>query len=174
MPNDLKFNAENFTKYIFAGEIPPNRMFELLTTEWGLGENLALAMIDIYGGHIWNAFNAIHELKRHASRMQSDDFGLSLALNAALKCVKSGDDNLTSSLKELAKTGFCPSDEIDSLVAQEISKCNLGEVAKRGSYSMGFDESLWKGKNHRVKFGLIPSRHAVRLAIADIFVLKNF
>jgi hypothetical protein len=61
--NDLKFNIKNFTEFIFAGEIPPNKMFELFTTQWGMGENMALAMVDFYGGHVWSALNAIK--KRH-------------------------------------------------------------------------------------------------------------
>jgi hypothetical protein len=35
--------------FIFAGEVPPNKMYELLTTWWGVGHNLAVALIDLYG-----------------------------------------------------------------------------------------------------------------------------
>ena len=37
-------------------------MYELLTKEWKYGENLAIAMMEHLGGHIWDHANAISEL----------------------------------------------------------------------------------------------------------------
>lgn len=45
------------------GEVPPSSMFDLLTKEWKYGENLAIAMMEHLGGHVWDHANAISELR---------------------------------------------------------------------------------------------------------------
>ena len=52
----IDFNLANMDEAIFAGEVPPNLMFELLTTRWGIAENVALALIDHYGGHVFDVY----------------------------------------------------------------------------------------------------------------------
>lgn len=60
-PN-LVFNIVDITKVIFAGEIPPDKMYKLLTTRWGMGHNLAVTSIDHYGGHIYDMFRYLKGL----------------------------------------------------------------------------------------------------------------
>ena len=54
----VDFNLQNFLKngynIIYAGEIWPNDMYELLTTKWEIEPNLTLALINLYGGHIYD------------------------------------------------------------------------------------------------------------------------
>ena len=40
--------------YIFAGEVLPDKMYELLVTKWGVGRNLATALIDHHGGNVYD------------------------------------------------------------------------------------------------------------------------
>ena len=55
------FNVEDLTDYIFAGEVPTDKMYELLVTKWGVGNNLAVAFIDYYGGHVYGILLKIEE-----------------------------------------------------------------------------------------------------------------
>lgn len=54
--------SQNATDRIFAGEVPPKDMFELLTKKWGMGSCLASVFIACYGGHIWNCAIAVDKL----------------------------------------------------------------------------------------------------------------
>ena len=49
----------NFTSYIFAGEVPPNEMYKLLTNEWKIKSEMAILLIDVYGGHILDVYRAL-------------------------------------------------------------------------------------------------------------------
>jgi hypothetical protein len=50
---------KDISKFLFAGEVPPNEMYKLLTQEWDLSEKLSLAIISLYGGHIWDIYQAL-------------------------------------------------------------------------------------------------------------------
>jgi hypothetical protein len=47
----VNFNISNLTGVMYAGDIPPKDMFELLTGEWKMGSELAAAFMTQYGGH---------------------------------------------------------------------------------------------------------------------------
>ena len=61
---DLAFNTDDFTNYIFSGEISPKSMYELLTEKWGIDPYLANILIDFYGGHIYDVYEALLRLYR--------------------------------------------------------------------------------------------------------------
>ena len=44
-------------------------MFALLTTRWGMGEHLAVAFLNFYGGHVFDAYNAVCKLN-----LQKEDY----------------------------------------------------------------------------------------------------
>eukprot|EP01038_Epipyxis_sp_PR26KG_P016883 gene16883-23156_t len=51
---------KDISKFLFAGEVPPNEMYKLLTQELNLTEKLSLALISWYdGGHIWDIYQAL-------------------------------------------------------------------------------------------------------------------
>ena len=62
----------DLTGFIFAGEVPPYKMYELLTTRWGVGHNLAVALIDHYGGHIYSTLLKLEELNSIGDHFISD------------------------------------------------------------------------------------------------------
>lgn len=46
----MGFNTENLNEFIYMREIAPNDMLKLLISEWGMKANLALALVDAFGG----------------------------------------------------------------------------------------------------------------------------
>ena len=52
----LRFKLENLNGHIFSGELPPKDMYELLTTRWSIKHDLALHLLSIYGGHIYDTY----------------------------------------------------------------------------------------------------------------------
>jgi hypothetical protein len=105
----LKFSLSNLKKIIFAGEVPPDEMFKLLTSEWKIESNLAKSLIDIYGGHIWDVFNSLEELEEMKCDFEFLDPELSTCVQ---KCVdwkgeEQGDkERMIKALEQLAKTGI--------------------------------------------------------------------
>ena len=159
----LDFNLTNFTEFIYAGEVPPNEMYKLLTTEWGVGDHLALALMDHYGGHIWDTYLALIRLNS-----KRENF---IALNPQLsqgvvRCLKwSGNkEQMKLALRQIAESGFFPLDDQQDPLAEVISKNNVGGVVQLRSTAIGLPKDAW-GKHD---IGLIPSNQSTRLAIAKV------
>ena len=75
---DLGFNPLDITRFIFPGEVTPDKAYELLTQRWGVGPNLAVALIDHYGGNLYNIQQKLNQLNSQgetffaASQEQAD------------------------------------------------------------------------------------------------------
>ena len=165
----LEFNLKNFNKFIYAGEVPPKDMFELLTTKWGVESNMALALINIYGGHIYDMVDAI-------SRLYSDKEGFNYLYDSHLSigvqnCLdwkfKNNKDKMImrDKLRQLAVCGFVPLKSINDPVAKVISANNVGGVIVKSGVVIGLNKNVWKG-NTDIELGIIPSQQSIRLAIA--------
>ena len=159
----LGFNLEDITEFLFAGEVPPNEMYKLLTQEWKLSENLSLALISLYGGHIYNIYKALMRLRKMKSRFYP--FEATLSSNIA-KCFKKEVDKeiLVSTLKSLSETGFSPLVDIDESVAEVLSRHNVAGVVIKSSLNIGLPDSVW---SDGCKYGLVPTSQSTRLLIAE-------
>jgi hypothetical protein len=151
----LQFNSSNFTKLIFAGEVPPNEMYKLLTNEWGVGPHLAEALLDHYGGHIWDCYNAVGELARvgHEDFEPHVGFGVAAAANVLdVLAYKEGSvedrKRMKVLLRQLAEHGFAPltGDPYDDPVARKISAMNVGGVVSMAGTVIGLPRSVWYDK----------------------------
>lgn len=49
----IGFNQADLTNVIYAGEIPPKEMRELLVSRLGMGDSLADGFLSAFGGHIY-------------------------------------------------------------------------------------------------------------------------
>jgi hypothetical protein len=117
----LHFNTTDLTELLFAGEIPPDKMYELLTTQWGVRHNLAMALIDLYGGHIYDISTHLNELNNRkgayipGSQRQFDD---------VQNCLDFGGDEkrMRELLTQIAEKGFAPISKKTDPVAEFISR----------------------------------------------------
>ena len=157
-------------EFLFAGEVPPNEMFKLLTEEWGLTDHLALAIINLYGGHIWDIYQALLRLRKLKSRFFP--FDANLSANIA-KCFKENIDKtiLISTLTLLAENGFFPLNDRKSPEAEALSRHNVAGVVMQSSLNVGLPESVWDGG---CKYGLVPACQSTRLLIAEYLVDNNY
>jgi len=142
-------------------------MYKLLTTVWGVGDNLALALIDHFGGHIWDTYLALNELnsKREAFRALDTQPGQDV-----LSCLQweGNKEQMKMTLRQIAESGFSPLSHQNDPIAEVISRYNVGGVVRLKSTAIGLRLDAWG--IHEV--GLIPSKQSMRLAIAK--VLKIF
>jgi hypothetical protein len=80
-------------------------MFKLLTEEWKLNDNLALVVISLYGGHIWDCYQALTRLMKMKERFYLFDANLS-AKNAKCFKEKIKKEDMICTLQILAESGY--------------------------------------------------------------------
>ena len=154
----------DLTGFIFAGEVPPNKMYELLTTRWGMGHNLAVALIDYYGGHI---YDILRKLLESNSKEDSLIPGSTMQADGVIRCLKFDGDrrHMRELLTQIAEKGFAPIRAREDCDAVVISKYNVdGLVQRESAKIIGLPDDVWMG----MKLGLIPSKQSIRLVIAEV------
>ena len=165
----LSFNLENFNEYIYAGEVAPNHMHELLTTQFGVESNLAIALIDIYGGHIYDVYQALVRLHLKKELFQLMDSTLSDNVRMCLEWEgeKEGDkERMLDALRQLATTGFYPIEKPNDRIARVISENNVGGVVNSFGEVIGLRTEVWE--KTEFENGIVPSKQSMRLAIAKV------
>jgi hypothetical protein len=158
----------DLTGFIFPGEVPPDKMYELLTTRWGVGHNLAVALIDLYGGHMYDLLTKLEELNRIG-----DSFipGSTMQAIDVVRCLDFDGDkrHMRELLTQIAEKGFAPISDKEDCEAEVISKNNVGGLVQPGSAKIiGLPHDVWVGEG---TLGLIPSTQALRLEIAEVLHL---
>ncbi len=164
----LGFNLKDINEFLFAGEIPPKEMLKLLTTVWKLTDTLALALVNLYGGHLYDIYLALIRLRKLKTR-----FTPFIANHSAgiAKCFKENVDKklLVDTLKLLAEAGFAPLKDQDDPIAEVLSKHNVAGVVMQTSLNVGLPDRVWDGEN---EYGLVPSSQSMRLLIAK-YLIEN-
>jgi hypothetical protein len=160
----LGFNILNLTGFIFAGEVPPDKMYELLTKRWGAGHNVAITLIDHFGGHIYDIHEKLKELNikretfRPGKQSQADSIKLCLGFHGDKK-------RMRFLLTQIAEHGFAPISEKNDPLAEIISENNVGGLVQFESATViGLPAAVWGV--HEI--GLVPSKQSIRLLIAKV------
>lgn len=152
-------------KFFFAGEIPPGEMMKLLVEEWKLTSHSAAILVDLYGGHIFNAFQALYRLKERRDHFFA--FDASLFSNVA-KCFQVGVDEirLVQTLTQLVEQGYAPLEVENDPIAEVLSKYDVAGVVKEAELNVGLPTSVWDD----CRFALVPSCQSMRLVMANKLV----
>mmetsp|Transcript_11280 Transcript_11280/g.18944 ORF Transcript_11280/g.18944 Transcript_11280/m.18944 type:complete len:487 (-) Transcript_11280:289-1749(-) len=158
----LNFNIEFITRAIFVGEIPPKDMIRLLRDEWNIRENLALALMSIYGGQYYNAYRAIGELVMRGEDFYPFGFHDPQGILRCFKELGKDQESLVHVLEQLAVTGFAGVLDREDPVAEVLSKNNVAGVVGRSSIVVGLPRDMWLGN----EYGLVPTSQTMRLRIA--------
>lgn len=168
--SEVDFNLANLNGYIYTAEVPPNETYKLLTTKWGVAPNVALALINLYGGHIYDMKEALIRLHLQRERLHSlfdsNHFG------NVIQCLKwefeKAEDTvrMRDTLRQLAVTGFVPIKNIDDPVVKVISVYDVGGVVMPFGTVIGSCPDVWQ--QTECEFGIVPSKQSMRLIIAEI------
>ena len=165
----LGLNILDIQTRIYAGEASPARTYELLTTRWGVGPHLATALVEHCGGHLWDIEVTLRAFRRLGRFNVFINPELYACVDRCLDAV-AGDDKCTArmitTLRTLGERGFHAVDNCEDPVVQHIGRCAVGGLVKQGSIICGFDWAAHGGD--RWKFGLVPTRSSMRLAIANV------
>ncbi len=167
----MKFNSKDLSALLFFNEVSPLDCYALLVKTWGIGENLAIALINVYGGHLYNISNAVNRLASFSSSSLSLRGNFTVPLDPlatadiltvlevyggyADKSSKklNWNSKVVKALKSLAETGFYAIDkpevgkegEPESL-EEQFSHLNIAGVVERNSIVPGVPKELWNGK----------------------------
>jgi hypothetical protein len=157
----LGFNSNDLSQLLFFNEISPRDGYDLLVKDWGVGERLAICLLSVYGGHVYNISKAINELA-----ISSENFTAPLSPSATSDIITilknnkgfiensrniNSNSDVVKALKSLAEKGFYAieeysvSSEVESL-EEQFSRLNIAGVVYRHSIVPGLSEEVWKGQ----------------------------
>lgn len=158
----MKFNINDLRRLLFFNEVSPRDCYDLLVNEWGVGENLAISLLNVYGGHLFNISEAINALAlSNGSFTTPLSEGASGDIVDVLKSAGGYDESkrinenseVVKALKALAEKGFYPvgkpnvAKESEPLPLEEqLSQLNIAGVVGRNSVVPGVPQEMWKGK----------------------------
>jgi hypothetical protein len=146
-----------------------------LLVSWGVQRHLRAALIDMHGGHIYDIYLALENIKN------ADFAGIDPSVfDRVQDCLDtfSGTDNLSGAdkkrmihvLEQLAVKGFCPLEKSKDKIAEVISRTGVGGVVRKKSICFSLPYDLFG----EFDFGLIPAKQSTRLGIAkQLMMIKK-
>ncbi len=166
LKKELGFNLANIGKTVFAGEIPPGRMRELLVEKWGLGPGLSELCLAAYGGHVLYTDMALSKLLLQKQDFAAEDVCPPTVYSGIVECLEAEAElpGMTDLLRKVAVFGFAPIDESSDPRADMMVKKNVAGFVVQGSLVVGLPRAVWGSAN----YGLIPASQQVRLMIGKI------
>ena len=122
---NLGVNVLDITGFIFAGEGAPDKAFELSTKKWCVGHNLAVALIDNYGGNLYDIHQSLIELN---TKGEDCTPGSQMQAKSVLRCLKFDGDKkrMRELLTQIAGNGFAPISDKNDREAEVIGKHTVG------------------------------------------------
>lgn len=137
-------------------------MMELLVDQWGLKENLAVALISHYGGNIYDTHLAVDRLNEQRSLFRSLD---AYASQNVLRCIRYKETypSIIDVLNSLCEKGFAQLADIDDAVVQILNENSVaGVVTSSSSFITGVTDTDFGVYD----FGIVPLHQSIRLVIA--------
>ena len=165
----LGVNMADLRKHYIIGDLSPKDTYKLLTEQWYLGPNLAAALINLYGGHLYTIANALSDFYVEGESYEPIvSYGpvfqgqVELCLD---ECLSSENERtrkrIVPALKTLAETGFLEMKSIDP-IAKSIAKHNVGGFVPREAFAPSIPNELRDDKD-----GVVPSSQMMRMVIAS-------
>ena len=163
----MKFNIDDLERLLYFHEVSPRDCYDILVNEWNSGENLAISLLNVYGGHLLQLSNAIDALalsngNNFITPLSPFDTGNILTviednhgyIDKTSKKELDWDSEVVKALQSLAETGFYPitnpkvvSKESDLLSMEEqLSQLGIAGVVERHSIVTGIPKEMWKSK----------------------------
>ena len=157
----MKFNTDDLDRLLFFNEVSPQDCYDLLVNGWGLGQNLAVSLLNVYGGHLFNISKAINALA-----LSNGTFTTPLSPRATADIVHTLRKNngyledetidwnskVVKVLSSLAEKGFYAVKEPNigqeaepESLEEQLSQLNIAGVVERKSVVPGIPKEMWKG-----------------------------
>jgi hypothetical protein len=153
------FNTSNLTGTIFAGEVPPKDMRDLLLHKWGLGQRLADVFLAYYGGHVHMASQALSALSAGLDEFDCASVAPRMGAASVVTCLRSG-PAARSLLTGMALAGFAEVRDLGDPAAQLVAQANVGGIVDSHATVVGVPFEV-RTAGH-AEYGMVPSAHFMR------------
>ena len=165
LQNNMGFKSVFLDSVMVLGEVLPDDMYTLLTTDFQLRHNLALRLIDLFGGHIYHVIKVLRRLQqsKHQDLVPREAFpegGIGNVESCLSDCQDDKETKrMVEVLKILAMKGFVPMKGGDK----------IGRILTR-NYVAGFvsPTSSTYGIDKAFAGGMVPSTQTCRLDIVRV------
>lgn len=157
------FNTSNLTGTIFAGEVPPKDMRDLLLDKLGLGPFLADVFLAYYGGHVHMASQALSALSTGLDEFDCASVAPKMGAASVVTCLRSG-PAARSLLAGMALAGFAEVQDLGDPAAQLVARANVGGlVSSHATTVVGVPYEV-RTAGH-AEYGMVPSAQFMRHVI---------
>jgi hypothetical protein len=129
-PYDRGKHLPNIKAVLIAPEMPPSHMYALLRDEWRVGDALAMAMLSVYGGHVYNCDDALQRLTGRGSAVFDVSHGFTAARNPNTFKLVCGDPTMRRGLEELALCGI--TQQLDETQMERLNASNIAATVDLG------------------------------------------
>ena len=153
----------NISHLLFAGEVPPSEMRDLLQHKWRMGALLSDVFLAFYGGHIHMASHAVADLANGLDKFECGKAAHKGASGSIVRCLESGSKGVGAMLYAVAAKGFAPVKKDDDPTAQLLAEENLAGLIDTSGTIVGVSRELLAG----AKYGVAPSLQFTRHLIAE-------
>jgi hypothetical protein len=136
-----------FTHYLYFSELPPQLSYQLLTEEWKLGRHLALAMVSLSGGLVYDLYQAVNELFFHKSEFRPYNvIGYQVVFNDISECLHM--KGINEDERNVVFTGysrFAPvtGDPFEDRIVRTVCGTYLAALVKKGWFVPHLPENIW-------------------------------
>ena len=170
LQDDMGFKSVFLDSVMVLGEVLPDDMYTLLTTDFQLRHNLALRLIDLFGGHVYHVIKVLRRLQQSkhqdlVPRRAFPEGGIGNVESCLSDCQDDKETKrMVEVLKILAMKGFVPMKGGDK----------IGRILTR-NYVAGFvsPTSSTYGIDKAFAGGMVPSTQTCRLDIVRVLSDKN-
>lgn len=153
------FNTTNLTGTIFAGEVPPADMRDLLLHKWGLGQRLADVFLAYYGGHVHMASQAIYALSTGLDNFDCASVSPRMGAASVGACLRGG-PAARSLLTRMALAGFAEVQDLGDPAVQLVARANVGGLVDSHATVVGVPFEV-RTAGH-AEYGMVPSAQFTR------------
>jgi hypothetical protein len=165
--HELEINPDHITSTFVINEATPRECLDLLRTKFGVGEHLSSALLDCYGGNVFDMCMFLKRLPSLYSSAASEInvfMGPALGISRAISAWTADKDNdkakILQVLAELARTGFVPMNAGDKLT-RLLTKFNVCAFLTKDAVEYQVPKEV-----RAKRMGLIPASQLMRVLIA--------
>lgn len=168
LPFQLGTRPDHISKCVVISELNPRETRDLLQNELGVGAHLTNALMDCYGGHVFQMCKLLQELPRVYDREESEINLFMMpkdSITRALSAWSAGGGDevvILRILEELARTGFVPASR-GNVLAKVLTDHNVCAFLMEGAVEYQVPKEL-----RAKRTGIIPDSQLLRVLIADM------
>ena len=163
----LGVNPHHISNTLVISEPTPRECLDLLQKKFGVGEHLSTALLDCYGGNVYQMCMLLMELPDAYQREESQInifMGPSTSISRALSAWREdgGEEaEILEVLEGLARTGFVPMSSGNNKLVRLLTKFYVCAYLTAGAEEYQVPREL-RAKRE----GLVPASHLLRVLIA--------